>query len=59
MVVDPRKLRGCGWIIDGLYPCDDLGGGLFYVIGLSGLFAAGFVLTSLALILRSLIRKPL
>ena len=49
----------CAWTISGPYPYDNLGGGPFQVMVLSGLFAAGFVLTSLALILRSPIRKPL
>ena len=46
------------WIISGPYPYDNLGGGPFQVMVYSGLFAAGFVLTSLALILRSLIQNP-
>jgi hypothetical protein len=46
------------WIISGPYPYDNLGGGPFQVMVYSGLFATGFVLTSLALILRSLIRNP-
>ncbi|HEV2745223.1 MAG TPA: hypothetical protein VGV91_18855, partial [Rubrobacter sp.] len=41
------------WIISGPYPYDNLGGGQFQVMVYSGLFAAGFVLTSPALILRS------
>ena len=46
------------WIISGPYPYGNLGGGPFQVMVYSGLFAAGFVLTSLALILRSLIQNP-
>ena len=46
------------WIISGLYPYDNLGGGPFQVMVYSGLFAAGFVLTSIALIIRSLLRNP-
>ena len=46
------------WIISGPYPYDNLGGGPFQVMVYSGLFAAGFVLISLALILRSLIQSP-
>lgn len=46
------------WIISGPYPYDNLGGGPFQVMVYSGLFAAGFVLTSVALIRRSLIRNP-
>ena len=46
------------WIISGPYPYDNLGGGPFQVMVYSGLLAAGLVLTSLALILRSLIQNP-
>ncbi len=46
------------WIISGPYPYDNLDGGPFQVMVYSGLFAAGFVLTSLALIPRSSIRNP-
>lgn len=46
------------WIISGPYPYDNLGGGPFQVMLYSGLFAAGFVLTCLALILRTFVRNP-
>ena len=46
------------WIINGPYPYDNLGGGPFGVMVYSGLLAAGFVMTSIALILRSLLRDP-
>ena len=44
-------------ITRGPYPYDNLGGGPFQVV-YAGLFAAGFVLVSLALVLRSLVRRP-
>ena len=46
------------WIISGPYPYDNLDGGPFQVMAYSGLSAAGFVLTSIAPILRSLLRNP-
>jgi len=46
------------WIISGRYPYDNLGGGPFQLAVYSGLSATGFVLTSLALVLRSLMRHP-
>ncbi len=46
------------WIISGPYPYDNMGGGPFQVMLYSGLFVAGLVLTSLALILRTFIRNP-
>ena len=46
------------WIISGPYPYDNLGGGPFQVMAYSGLSAAGFVMTSIAPILRSLLRNP-
>ena len=46
------------WIIGGPYPYDNLGGP-FQVVVYPGLFAAGFVPASLALILRPPIRNPL
>jgi hypothetical protein len=46
------------WIISGPYIYDNLGGDPFQVMVYSGLFAAGFGLTSIALILRSLLRNP-
>ena len=44
-------------IISVPYPYDNLGGGPFRVMVYSGRFAAGFVLTSLALVLRLPIRN--
>jgi hypothetical protein len=46
------------WIISGPYPYDNLGGGPFGVMVYAGLFAAGFVLTSIAPTLRSVLRNP-
>lgn len=46
------------WITGGPYPYDDLGGRPFQVAVYPGSFATGFVLTSLALVLRSLVRHP-
>ena len=45
-------------IIIGPYPHDNLGGRPFHVMVYSGLFAAGFVLTSPALRPRSPFRNP-
>ncbi len=46
------------WVISGPYSYDNLGGGPFRVMVYSGLFATGFVLTSIAPMLRSLLRDP-
>jgi hypothetical protein len=46
------------WIISGPYPYDNLDGGPFGVTAYSDMFAAGFVLTSIAPTLRSVLRNP-
>ena len=46
------------WIISGPYPYDDPGDGPFQVAVYSRLVATGFVLTSLAPVLRSPMRHP-
>jgi len=61
-MVDPRRLRALRLdhqraVPLRQHPYDNLGGGPFEVMACSGLFAAGFVLTSVAPILRSLLRN--
>ena len=53
-----RSYERHDWIIGGPYPYGNLGGCPFRVVH-SGSFAAGFVPTSPALILRPLMRNPL